>query len=69
MRRVSLNVRLKIKMLTVNQRTDIWIHVDAAYAGAALICEEYQGLTSSFEDFDSFNMNMHKWLLTNFDAS
>jgi aromatic-L-amino-acid decarboxylase len=48
---------------------EIWVHVDAAYAGAALVCPEYQHLTASFEHFHSFNMNMHKWLLTNFDAS
>lgn len=47
---------------------EMWIHVDAAYAGAALVCEEYQHLTEPFEAFDSFDMNMHKWLLTNFDA-
>lgn len=47
---------------------DIWVHVDAAYAGAALVCEEYQHLTAHFEAFDSFDINMHKWLLTNFDA-
>ena len=47
---------------------EIWIHVDAAYAGSALICEEYQHLTKDFAAFDSFNFNMHKWLLTNFDA-
>ena len=46
----------------------LWIHVDAAYAGAALVCEEFQHVTRHFEHFDSFNMNMHKWLLTNFDA-
>ena len=46
----------------------IWIHIDAAYAGAALVCEEYQYLTKDFDAFDSFNFNMHKWLLTNFDA-
>ena len=48
---------------------EIWVHVDAAYAGAALICPEYQHLTASFDQFHSFDMNMHKWLLTNFDAS
>lgn len=47
----------------------IWVHVDAAYAGAALILEEYAPLTDQFASLDSFNMNMHKWLLTNFDAS
>lgn len=47
----------------------IWVHVDAAYAGAALIVDEYQHITQNFaEGVDSFNMNMHKWLLVNFDA-
>ncbi|KAF2503006.1 hypothetical protein BU16DRAFT_498974 [Lophium mytilinum] len=48
---------------------DVWIHVDAAYAGAALALPEYQHLAAPFAAFDSFNTNMHKWLLTNFDAS
>jgi aromatic-L-amino-acid decarboxylase len=47
---------------------DVWVHVDAAYAGSALVCEEYQHLTKSFVHFDSFNFNMHKWMLTNFDC-
>ncbi|BFZ64233.1 hypothetical protein YB2330_005372 [Saitoella coloradoensis] len=47
----------------------VWIHVDAAYAGAALILSEYQHLTPPLAHFDSFDMNMHKWLLTPFDAS
>ncbi len=49
--------------------TRIWVHVDAAYAGAALVLEEYRHIANHFTAFDSFNMNMHKWLLTNFDAS
>ena len=48
---------------------NIWVHIDAAYAGAALICEEYQHYSKTFTVADSFNMNMHKWLLVNFDAS
>ena len=47
----------------------VWVHVDAAYAGAALVCEEYQHYSHTFTMADSFNMNMHKWLLVNFDAS
>jgi aromatic-L-amino-acid decarboxylase len=47
---------------------DIWVHVDAAYAGSALVCEEYQHLTKTFAYFNSFNLNMHKWMLTNFDC-
>ncbi|KAF2197972.1 dopa decarboxylase-like protein [Delitschia confertaspora ATCC 74209] len=53
----------------VKDYPDIWIHVDAAYAGSALVCPEYQHLTPVLEHFDSFNFNMHKWLFTNFDCS
>lgn len=48
----------------------VWVHIDAAYAGAALIDDEYRPIAQDFaEGVDSFNMNMHKWLLVNFDAS
>jgi aromatic-L-amino-acid decarboxylase len=47
----------------------LWVHVDAAYAGGALVCPEYQSILQGLEELDSFNMNMHKWLLTNFDCS
>jgi len=47
----------------------IWVHVDAAYAGASLVADEWQYIAKDFaEGVDSFNMNMHKWLLVNFDA-
>ncbi|KAM7206879.1 aromatic-L-amino-acid decarboxylase [Naviculisporaceae sp. PSN 640] len=54
-----------------NSPGEIWVHVDAAYAGAALVCPEIQSSTaiSLTSTFHSFDMNMHKWLLTNFDAS
>ena len=48
---------------------DIWIHCDAAYAGSALVLAEYQNLSRQLSFVDSFNTNMHKWLLVNFDAS
>ena len=48
---------------------NLWVHVDAAFAGAALILPQYQHIPAPFEHFDSFDMNMHKWLLTNFDCS
>lgn len=47
----------------------IWVHVDAAYAGSALVADEYKSLAANLGFADSFNMNMHKWLLVNFDAS
>lgn len=47
----------------------IWVHVDAAYAGASLVADEWQYIGQEFAGgVDSFNMNMHKWLLVNFDA-
>jgi aromatic-L-amino-acid/L-tryptophan decarboxylase len=50
---------------------NLWIHIDAAYAGAALVLPEFQIQYSSSIGAvaDSFNFNMHKWLLVNFDAS
>lgn len=51
------------------EHPDLWIHVDAAYAGSALVCPEYQHLCPPTASFDSFNFNLHKWLLVNFDCS
>ncbi|KAI0019525.1 pyridoxal phosphate-dependent transferase [Xylariomycetidae sp. FL0641] len=50
---------------------DIWIHVDAAYAGVALLCPEQRaaGHGAGLDRVDSFNTNLHKWLLVNFDCS
>ncbi|XP_015901180.3 phenylacetaldehyde synthase isoform X2 [Ziziphus jujuba] len=47
----------------------MWFHIDAAYAGSACICPEYRHYINGVEEADSFNMNAHKWLLTNFDCS
>lgn len=48
---------------------DVWLHVDAAYAGAAFICPEYRHLMRGVEFADSFDFNPHKWMLVNFDCS
>ncbi|CAF4759777.1 unnamed protein product [Pieris macdunnoughi] len=53
----------------VCQKNDVWLHVDAAYAGAAFICPEYRHLMKGVEYADSFDINAHKWLLVNFDCS
>jgi aromatic-L-amino-acid/L-tryptophan decarboxylase len=47
----------------------IWLHVDAAYAGTALILPEYRYLLKGIDKADSFVFNPHKWLFTNFDCS
>jgi aromatic-L-amino-acid decarboxylase len=47
----------------------IWLHVDAAYAGSALILPEKRRMADGVELADSFVFNPHKWLFTNFDCS
>jgi aromatic-L-amino-acid decarboxylase len=47
----------------------LWLHVDAAFAGSALILPEYRWMIRGIEDVDSFVFNPHKWLFTNFDCS
>jgi len=47
----------------------LWFHVDAAYAGSAMICEEFRRHQDGLELVDSYTFNPHKWLATNFDCS
>src|SRR5262249_41698750 len=50
-------------------RYGLWLHVDAAYAGSALILPEYAHLARAAARADSVVINAHKWLFTNFDCS
>ncbi len=47
----------------------VWLHVDAAYAGTALLLPEYRWMIDGIEKADSFVFNPHKWMFTNFDCS
>ncbi len=47
----------------------VWLHVDAAWAGSALILPEYRWMINGIGLADSFVFNPHKWLLTQFDCS
>uniref|UniRef100_A0A1I8BZ92 Aromatic-L-amino-acid decarboxylase n=1 Tax=Meloidogyne hapla TaxID=6305 RepID=A0A1I8BZ92_MELHA len=51
------------------EREGIWVHVDAAYAGSFLLCEEFAYLAAGVEFADSFNFNAHKAMMINFDCS
>jgi aromatic-L-amino-acid decarboxylase len=46
-----------------------WLHVDAAYAGSAWICEEERWSQDGVELADSVVVNAHKWLLVPADCS
>jgi aromatic-L-amino-acid decarboxylase len=48
---------------------NLYLHVDAAWAGSALLLEEQRWMIEGIEQADSFVFNPHKWLLTNFDCS
>ncbi|CAI9261143.1 unnamed protein product [Lactuca saligna] len=49
----------------VSSKYNIWVHVDAAYAGSACICPEFRHFLDGVEGATSFSFNAHKWLLTN----
>ena len=48
---------------------NVWLHVDAAYAGSSFICPEFRHYNEGVEYAESFNFNPHKWMLVNFDCS
>ncbi|KOB58186.1 Dopa decarboxylase 2 [Operophtera brumata] len=53
----------------VCKEADVWLHIDAAYAGAAFMCPEYRHLMKGVEYADSFDVNAHKWMPVSFDCS
>jgi aromatic-L-amino-acid decarboxylase len=50
-------------------KNNVWLHVDAAMAGTALILPEFQWMLDGKEYIDSFVFNPHKWMFTNFDCT
>jgi aromatic-L-amino-acid decarboxylase len=51
------------------QKNELWLHVDAAYAGSAFICPEFRNLMTGIEFVDSFSFDAHKFLLVNMDCT
>jgi aromatic-L-amino-acid decarboxylase len=47
----------------------LYTHVDAAWAGSAMICPEFRALWAGAEGADSIVFNPHKWLGAQFDCS
>ncbi len=58
-----------LTVLTVARDHGLYSHVDAAWAGAAMICPEYRTLWEGVELADSVVFNPHKWLGAQFDCS
>jgi len=53
----------------VARRHGLWLHVDAAMAGSAMILPECRSMWAGIEDADSLVINAHKWLGAAFDCS
>ena len=46
----------------------IWLHVDAAYGGFAMVTEEGKGLLRGIERADSIGLDAHKWFFQPYEA-
>jgi aromatic-L-amino-acid decarboxylase len=53
----------------IANRYGIWLHVDCAMAGSAMILPECRWVWDGIEGADSLVLNPHKWLGTAFDCS
>ncbi len=53
----------------IAQEHNIWLHVDCALAGAAMILPECRWMWEGIEGADSLVINAHKWLGAAFDCS
>ena len=51
------------------QEAGVWLHVDAAYAGSAMVCPELRWAFEGVERADSLVVNAHKWMFTPMDCS
>lgn len=57
------------KIAYIAQTYGLWLHVDAALAGSAMILPECRHMWSGVEEADSLVWNPHKWLGAAFDCS
>ncbi|MEL7027799.1 MAG: pyridoxal-dependent decarboxylase, partial [Pseudomonadota bacterium] len=55
--------------IAVAREADLYTHVDAAWAGSAMICPELRDIWDGVEEADSIVFNPHKWLGAQFDCS
>jgi aromatic-L-amino-acid/L-tryptophan decarboxylase len=55
--------------IAVAKSHDLPVHVDAAWAGSAMICPEFRALWRGIEGADSIVFNPHKWLGVQFDCA
>ncbi len=56
-------------VVAVARAHGLYTHVDAAWAGSAMICPEFRHLWTGVEGADSVVFNPHKWLGVQFDCA
>lgn len=57
------------ELIAVAHEAGLPVHVDAAWAGSAMICPEFRLLWEGIEGADSIVFNPHKWLGAQFDCA
>lgn len=57
------------ELAAIARESDLFLHVDAAWAGSAMICPEQRAAWDGVERADSVVVNPHKWLGAQFDCS
>jgi aromatic-L-amino-acid decarboxylase len=57
------------RIADITTRHGLWLHVDAAMAGSAMILPECRWMWNGLEAADSVVVNPHKWLGVAFDCS
>lgn len=57
------------EIVPIGEKHQMWLHVDAAYAGSAAVVPELRHILKGCERADSLAVNPHKWLFTPFDLS
>jgi aromatic-L-amino-acid decarboxylase len=65
----STSVDPVAEIAAIAEKHGLWLHVDAAYAGAAAMLPEHKDILAGIERAHSLVFNAHKWLLTPIDLS
>lgn len=56
-------------IIKIAKAYDLYTHVDAAWAGSAMICPEFRPIWDGVDGADSIVFNPHKWLGAQFDCA
>jgi len=65
----TMSVDPLVEIGAICHEHNVWLHVDAAMAGTAALCQELRHIHKGLELADSYCFDCHKWMLTNFDCT